>query len=1057
MAYCCVPLCSSNVKKKPPGVSFHEIPADWELREKWIQAIRRDNWTPNTTSNYSKVCSKHFQATDFVEGKLRRLTKGTIPSVFEDYPLHLQPTRVKERSISSIKKRAMCSDSALEGCTPQKIRKRSDGPQSAQHVVPLPASPSSSTADEEPVTERTELTAANVMQHGHSPQDTAMETVPEDCTAPSSTDVDAANVAQHEDQSPQDTDMETVPEECTAPSSSDVDETGRKSTELTAADVAQHGQSPQDTVTMQDGRAPPIIRNGDEALSEPIKLTAANLMQRESQSPDNVEESTVPEDHISQNNIEAPLARDQETQADIRKTWSLLASEKTKWKRKERDMRKQIERLKRTVDSYKKELQKLRDDGHVADFTYIKERADEKHQPAIFLLEQVSNFRRQKPSWSEDTLRHSIVLRHLSTKMYEHLRSEGLLKLPSRNTLQNYLGTTSGETGFNSLIEERLKAELEHLPASQSRVCSLIADEMRIKQRLQYNKQQDSFVGHTDMGFADDPNTEPSLANSLLCFVLNGLSTSFRIPVSYFFTKGLNGSQLSKLLLFVIEKVEKTGFRVLRLVTDNHKTNVSAMKILCGGILTYRIQHPHDPERLLFLSFDYCHIIKNVRSQFLAHDIGKDGEISSSHLKKIYEMQKDWIVKPVRFLSRKHVYPSNIEKMNVSRAIDVLSPDVTSTLRYLKDQAGHSSNTSFASSGPTITFMESMYRWFLLHDTSNKSQHERQRFPDVRHYDDPQDSRLEWLETAFPLYLEDLKTRANTPRQFLSKETYEALLLTTYSTVSCVRHLLTKEHYLFVLTRKFSSDPIESLFGTLRRSVGCNDQLDVRSTLSGLEKMLKTGIATASRASNVAHSGDTEPHLQGLRHVQPRASKELKLELSRDAKCVLGRLKVSEVRQRLPTLELSATAYVRGYIARVVSEHMECDSCITVTTKPVCNQPVMQFIRNQDRGGLIYPSDQLVYVLDTLKELVRVVLKEHPRLEQPLAELLKVAVPAVAFSPLLRCGASEDEAHRKRFAELVCRRFMSPLLVNHAFKVTDKYDVYKAFAKKPLSRKYVKL
>lgn len=204
---------------------------------------------------------------------------------------------------------------------------------------------------------------------------------------------------------------------------------------------------------------------------------------------------------------------------------------------------------------------------------------------------------------SEDTLRHSIVLRHLSTRMYEHLRS-GLLKLPSRKTLQNYLGTTSGETGFNSLIEERLKTELEHLPASQSRVCSLIANEMRIKQRLQYNKQQDSFVRHTNMGFADDPNTEPSLTNSLLCFMLNGLSTSFRIPVSYFFTKGLNGSQLSKLLLFVIEEVEKTGFRVLCLVTDNHKTNVSAMKILCGGILTYHIQHPHDPERLLFPSFD---------------------------------------------------------------------------------------------------------------------------------------------------------------------------------------------------------------------------------------------------------------------------------------------------------------------------------------------------------------------------------------------------------------------------------------------------------------------
>lgn len=83
--------------------------------------------------------------------------------------------------------------------------------------------------------------------------------------------------------------------------------------------------------------------------------------------------------------------------------------------------------------------------------------------------------------------------------------------------------------------------------------------------------------------------------------------------------------------------------------------------------------------------------------------------------------------------------------------------------------------------------------------------------------------------------------------------------------------------------------------------------------------------------------------------------------------------------------------------------------------------------------------------------------KEHPRLEKSFTGLLKVAVPAVAFSPLLRCEASEDKVHRKQFTVLVCRKFMGPLLVNHAFKETDRHDVYKAFAKKLLSHKCVKL
>lgn len=50
--------------------------------------------------------------------------------------------------------------------------------------------------------------------------------------------------------------------------------------------------------------------------------------------------------------------------------------------------------------------------------------------------------------------------------------------------------------------------------------------------------------------------------------------------------------------------------------------------------------------------------------------------------------------------------------------------------------------------------------------------------------ENPDDPHLEWLETTSPLYLEGRKNIVNTPRQFLSKETYEALLMTTYSTVT---------------------------------------------------------------------------------------------------------------------------------------------------------------------------------------------------------------------------------------------------------------------------------
>ncbi|XP_040076067.1 uncharacterized protein LOC120848163 [Ixodes scapularis] len=1002
MAYCCVPHCCSDSKKKLEGVSFHEIPADLELREAWIKVIRRDKWTPCTTSNYSRVCSQHFKEADFLEGKRRRLRKGVVPSVFQHYPLHLQPRNETPRSNASIRKRSLSSDAQKDGL-PRKMRN-----QTRNETAPTP----SSSALHETGNKSTLQSTADLTDHGLV--------------------------------------KNTVPLRALALGSPTASETEDKLAPPHTADLPRQW-SPRNAEPLYSSTqgCPTGVETEDESTS----LGTTDFT--ENRSPPNLEEATMSEDQVTQPEVTVTAVTEKATQVDVRASNSLLIMERSKWKRKERDLKQQIERLRKTVDGYKEELQKLRDDCHVADLEYIRERCDEKNQPAMFLLEQIANFKRKKPSWSEDTIRHSIVLRHLSTKLYEHMRHEELLKLPSRNTLQNYLGTVNGETGFNSLVEARLKTEIEHLPAPQSKTCSVIVDEMRIQQKLQYNKQQDAFVGHTDMGLAEEADTEPVLANSLLCFVINGLASSCRIPVAYYFTNGLNGSQLSKLLVFVMTKVESTGFRVIRVVTDNHKVNVSAMKILCGGVLTYRIEHPCDPQRLLFLSFDYCHVVKNLRSQFLARSIGKDGKVSSSHLKKLYELQKKWLVKPVRFLSRKHVYPNNIEKMNVRRAVEVLSPDVTSALSYMKNQAGHCSDASFASAGPSIQFMENVYRWFTLHDTSNKTQHIHQNFPDTRHYDDPEDSRLEWLETTFPLYLEDLKNGASHPQQFLTKETHEALLLTTYSTVACIRHLLTEEKFFFVLTRKFSSDPVESLFGTLRRAVGCNDQLDVRSTLCGLEKILKTGIAAVSQESNVAHrDGPTQLHT--LQAVQPQPAKE-PLQLSRDATFVLGRLRISKVRQRLPTLQLSATVYVGGYIARIVAEKMACENCCAITTKPMSNQPVQQLTRYQDRGGLMYPSDDLMHVLDALREFVEIVLKDNPKLPKPMKTLLSYTVPALCSSPLLRCQADGEGEHRKQFAELVCTRFIRPLLVNYAFLQTDKHDVYKGFGKKPLSRKYVKL
>ncbi|KAH7956029.1 hypothetical protein HPB52_005751 [Rhipicephalus sanguineus] len=95
--------------------------------------------------------------------------------------------------------------------------------------------------------------------------------------------------------------------------------------------------------------------------------------------------------------------------------------------------------------------------------------------------------------------------------------------------------------------------------------------------------------------------------------------------------------------------------------------------------------------------------------------------------------------------------------MNVAR--QVLSPGVTVALEHLGDQDGRTSSVFFVSVGQTIIFMQkqNMYRWFVLHDTSNTTQHIHKKWPDTWQFDDAEDARLEWLQATLPMYLNELK------------------------------------------------------------------------------------------------------------------------------------------------------------------------------------------------------------------------------------------------------------------------------------------------------------
>ena len=137
--------------------------------------------------------------------------------------------------------------------------------------------------------------------------------------------------------------------------------------------------------------------------------------------------------------------------------------------------------------------------------------------------------------------------------------------------------------------------------------------------------------------------------------------------------------------------------------------------------------------------------------------------------------------------------------------------------------------------------------WHDIHDICYKVQAYVSRNPDKEVFTEVDDERLLWLINNFLPFIEDIQKNKNSR---LSKETYEALTVTTQSTIKCIKYLLGIGFH-YVLSRNLSSDDIELLFSHLRRRGGFNDMMDVRSCLYAIDTTIKTGMINPANSSNV--------------------------------------------------------------------------------------------------------------------------------------------------------------------------------------------------------------
>ena len=128
-----------------------------------------------------------------------------------------------------------------------------------------------------------------------------------------------------------------------------------------------------------------------------------------------------------------------------------------------------------------------------------------------------------------------------------------------------------------------------------------MVDEIHLKPYFDYK-------GGNIVGSAFDSS---EAATSAFVFMLNSVRSKFKDVVHIIPTKCMKAETLHNILKKVIIGLEKIGFTVFCVVTDNNAINGKAMSFFAHPPkLSIVYRHPYQNDRPLFFMYDSVHLLK---------------------------------------------------------------------------------------------------------------------------------------------------------------------------------------------------------------------------------------------------------------------------------------------------------------------------------------------------------------------------------------------------------------------------------------------------------------
>lgn len=530
-----------------------------------------------------------------------------------------------------------------------------------------------------------------------------------------------------------------------------------------------------------------------------------------------------------------------------------------------------------------------------------------------------------------------LQMSYISPRAYEHFRTTFSRNLPDRTTIRGWYANSyfNSPPGINHEILKLLGNKASQKKAMGSElICSLVVDEMSIRQHAQWCDKSKTIIGYPTYGriaSSDD------LANQAIVFMLVGVNERLQSAIAYHFLASLNGSQRSELLKEVITSITECGIRVLNVTSDGLRANQTMCEHLGANMnMSSATFQPFIclSDQKTYILKDPPHMIKLVRNTFGKKQVifdGQGGEIKWTYIEKLVEYGKSRDFNLVHKLNQKHIqWKRNI--MKVDLAVQTLSASVAGALDFLMKKG----ETDFLGSSSTSRFLTIFDKLFDVFNTKYDDKYEANVFKRAL---SPENRLIVFalFEEATD-YIEGLKIiHPNCPTEkvpiilSMSNAGFKGFITNMHVVKLIYREYVEQKQLLTCIqTYRLGQDQLEMFFGRCRALNGHNDNPTVQQFHGAFRKLIAFDTLLCSKFSNCNEIDIPNQPLGNILYVSSRQKNtpaEVDDATPADLETLHQNLAEIEAIEQNCLID-SLKGYTIAYIAREIENRIECNGRI---------------------------------------------------------------------------------------------------------------------------------